>query len=41
MNTLLYLAPLAGIVALVFAFVLINRISSMDAGTDQIGRAHV
>ena len=36
MNTLLYLAPLAGIVALVFAFVLINRISSMDAGTDRM-----
>ncbi|MBO7668082.1 MAG: sodium/proton-translocating pyrophosphatase, partial [Firmicutes bacterium] len=36
MNTLLYLAPVAGIVALVFAYVLISRINGMDPGNERM-----
>ena len=36
MNALLYLAPVAGIVALVFAFYLINRINRMDPGNERM-----
>ncbi len=36
MENMLYLAPLAGIIALIFAFILTKRINSMDAGNSRM-----
>ncbi len=36
MNSMYYLAPIAGALALVFAFVLTKRIASVDAGNDRM-----
>ncbi len=36
MNSMYYLAPLAGALALVFAFILTKRITSVDAGNDRM-----
>ena len=36
MGNLIYLAPVLGICALLFAFYLINKVSKQDAGTDRM-----
>ncbi|MBR3909949.1 MAG: sodium/proton-translocating pyrophosphatase, partial [Anaerotignum sp.] len=36
MTSLVYLAPVLGIVALLFAFVLAGKVNAMDEGTDRM-----
>ena len=36
MSNLIYLAPVLGIVALLFAFVLAGKVNAMDEGTDRM-----
>ena len=36
MESLIYLAPICGIVALLFAFVLAGKVNRMDEGTDRM-----
>ena len=36
MNDLIYLAPILGICALIFAFYLVKKVSRQDAGTDRM-----
>ena len=37
-DALIYLAPVLGICALIFAFYLVSKVSKQDAGTDRMRR---
>ena len=36
MDNLIYLAPVVGVIALLFAFYLISKVNRQDAGTDRM-----